>query len=92
MASNTCVIHVVGKDRSGIVYATSKILADCQANILDIRQSIVSGLFTMIMVVDIEHASITLDELQTQFKQLGSELKLEISVYREDIFDFMYRV
>ncbi len=92
MPSNTCVIHVVGKDRSGIVYATSKILAEANGNILDIRQSIVSGLFTMIMVVDLEHANISLDELQDQFKELASELKLEISVYREDIFDFMYRV
>lgn len=37
-----CVISVLGKDRSGIVAAVSRVLAECGANIDDISQTIMN--------------------------------------------------
>ena len=46
------VITVIGKDRVGIVYDVSKILAENQINILNISQQLMDDFFTMIILVD----------------------------------------
>ena len=53
------VITVVGKDRTGIIARVSGYLAEKQINILDISQTIMQELFTMIMLVDTETSDIT---------------------------------
>ena len=47
-----CVITVVGKDTVGIIARVCTYLADTKVNILDISQTIVSGYFNMMMIVD----------------------------------------
>ena len=47
-----CVITVVGKDTVGIIAKVCSYLADNRINILDISQTIVSGYFNMMMIVD----------------------------------------
>lgn len=49
---NNSVITVIGKDRVGIVYDVSKILAENQINILNISQQLMDDFFTMIILVD----------------------------------------
>ena len=46
------VITVIGKDRVGIVYDVSKLLAENQMNILNISQQLMDDFFTMIILVD----------------------------------------
>ena len=46
------VITVIGQDKIGIIYNVSSVLAEYDVNILDINQTIMQDLFTMIMVVD----------------------------------------
>ena len=46
------VITVIGKDRVGIVYDVSRILAENQINILNISQQLMDDFFTMIILVD----------------------------------------
>lgn len=48
---NNSVIAVIGKDRVGIVYDVSKILAENRINILNISQQLMDD-FTMIILVD----------------------------------------
>ena len=48
-----CVITVVGKDTVGIIARVCTYLADTRINILDISQTIVSGYFNMMMIVDV---------------------------------------
>lgn len=50
---NNSVITVIGKDRVGIVYDVSKILAENRINILNISQQLMDDFFTMIILVDI---------------------------------------
>ena len=47
------IITVVGKDTVGIIAKVCTYLANNRINILDISQTIVSGYFNMMMVVDI---------------------------------------
>ncbi len=49
---NNSVITVIGKDRVGIVYDVSRILAENQINILNISQQLMDDFFTMIILVD----------------------------------------
>ena len=86
------VITVIGKDRVGIIAAVSTILADCNVNILDISQTIMCEIFTMIMLVDISNACISFPELAEKLENKGKELALSIRIQHEDIFNSMHRI
>ena len=45
------VISIMSRDRVGIVYEISKALSELNGNIADIRQSVLCGYFTMILLV-----------------------------------------
>lgn len=86
------VITVLGKDKPGIIYHVSHILFQSNINILDISQTTMGDIFTMIMLVDISQSSTTLDNLIQQFKVLEKEEHLSISTQHEDIFSSMHRI
>ncbi|HOJ77484.1 MAG TPA: ACT domain-containing protein [Bacillota bacterium] len=86
------VITVMGQDRVGIVANVSKVLADCQANIIDISQTILQDIFAMILMVDISEANKDLIELQELLAQTGKDLGVNIVVQHEDIFRYMHRI
>jgi glycine cleavage system transcriptional repressor len=48
--SETYVISIMSQDRVGIVYDVSKAISDLDGNIADIRQSVLCGFFTMILL------------------------------------------
>ena len=48
------ILTVLGEDRVGIVAAISRVLADSGANIEDIRQTIISSIFSMTMLVTVD--------------------------------------
>ena len=52
-----CIITVLGTDKVGIIAKVCTYLAEVNINILDISQTIVSGYFNMMMIVDAEKAS-----------------------------------
>ena len=86
------VITVIGKDKIGIIAAISKILADSNINILDITQTIMQEIFTMIMIVDVSGSNIEFSELSEKLDQKGKELNLTIRIQRTDIFNSMHRI
>jgi len=86
------VITVLGCDRVGIIAAVTAVLAESNANILDISQTIMSDIFTMIMMVDLASSSIDCRELQEKLAQKGKDLGVEIRLQREDIFRSMHRI
>ena len=90
--SNRAIITVIGHDQIGIIAWAATRLADCQVNILDISQTILNEFFTMIMVVDMTHASPELVELAKTLEQEGLERGLQVKVQHEDIFTFMHRI
>lgn len=86
------VITVVGKDRTGIIARVSSYLAEKKVNILDISQTIMQDLFTMIMLVDTKESEIPVENLSTDLKEIGKELSVTINIQHEDLFTSMHRV
>jgi len=86
------VLSVLGKDRKGIVANVSGILYAADANIDDIQQTILSGMFSMTMLLTIDEESCSFNALQEKLTACGDELGVQIVLQREDLFDFMYKV
>lgn len=86
------VVTVIGKDRVGIIAGVSNILAKYNINILDITQTIMQDIFTMIMLVDISQMDINFTELSEKLASKGEELGLTIRIQHEDIFNSMHRI
>ena len=84
------VITVIGKDTVGIIARVSGLLLKYNINILDISQTIMQDLFTMIMLVDLRDAS--LSDLSDEIKAIEDEMHLSIRVQNEDIFNAMHRI
>ncbi|MBQ4264585.1 MAG: ACT domain-containing protein [Clostridia bacterium] len=87
---NTAVVTVVGNDTVGIIARVSAVLAQHEANILDISQTVLSGMFNMIMIVDISLSGFA--QLSDALAALGNDLGLQIRIQRSEIFDAMHRI
>ena len=88
---NRAIITVLGGDRPGIVASVTAELADREANILDISQTILQGIFTMTMLVDLGD-SVDFSELKGTLDGLSEKLGVQINLQREEVFRFMYRL
>lgn len=86
------VVTVMGNDKPGIIAKTSTLLAENEVNILDITQTIVQNIFTMVMLVDIQNSRLELSDLAEALNGLGSQLEVEIRIQHEDIFNSMHRI
>jgi ACT domain-containing protein len=89
---NKTIITVVGKDQVGIIAKVCTYLAENDVNILDISQTIVSGYFNMMMIVDTNNAKKEFGEISGELEVLGKEIGVIIKAQREDIFDMMHRI
>ena len=86
------IITVVGSDKVGIIAKVSNLLNDHSINIADITQTILSGNFVMMMMVSLDSADISIDELRNDLKELSEEMQVEINVMNEKVFSAMHRV
>ncbi len=86
------IVTVLGQDRVGIIAAVATLLAEARANIVDISQTILHDMFTMIMFVDLTQSGVPFDELKRRLDAKGEEMGLRIEAQREDVFRFMHRV
>lgn len=86
------VLSVLGEDRVGIVYAIAGTLAEAGANIEDIRQTIIGGIFSMTMLVTVDEDSTSFDELQRRLAHTADRIGMQVTFQREDVFRFMHRI
>ena len=86
------IVTVLGKDKPGIIAEISGCLYRYNINILDITQTILSGYFTMVMMVDLSAMTCGFDEITGALNVLGERLGLEIRMQRSEIFDAMHRL
>ena len=86
------VVTIVGKDRVGIIAMVSNLLAENNVNILNINQNIMDGFFNMVMIAEMSESKIQLADLQKILKQKGEEMKIDIKVQHQDIFNVMHRI
>ena len=61
-ATDKTIITVLGHDTVGIIAKVCTYLAEHKINVLDISQTIVSGYFNMMMIVDMTDASVPFSE------------------------------
>ncbi|MGI6108251.1 MAG: ACT domain-containing protein [Eubacteriaceae bacterium] len=86
------VVTVIGKDRTGIIYNISKILSENNANILDLSQTVMQDLFTMIMMVDISDITCDFTDLKDELDTVGAGLGLSVRIQQEAIFNAMHTI
>jgi ACT domain-containing protein len=65
---------------------------EANINILDITQTTLQDIFTMIMLVDLSNPNITFDQLSKKLDDKGQEMGLSIRIQREDIFNAMHKI
>ncbi|WP_408071036.1 ACT domain-containing protein [Butyrivibrio sp. JL13D10] len=86
------IITVVGKDTVGIIAKVCTYLAENDINILDISQTIVSGYFNMMMIVDVAKSQTDFSDMSDSLESLGEDIGVVIKCQREEIFDSMHRI
>ena len=86
------IVTVVGKDRVGIIAAVCTELATYEVNVLDIRQTVMQGYFTMMMAVDVSGSTCPVAELAQKLEEKGKGMGMSIRLQREEIFQAMHRV
>lgn len=89
---NKVIITVVGKDTVGIIAKVCTYLSEGSVNVLDISQTIVSGYFNMMMIVDMANATASFAEISDQLDELGEEIGVTIKCQKEEIFEMMHRI
>lgn len=89
---NRTIITVVGKDAIGIIAKVCTYLAENHINILDISQTTVQGLFTMMMIVDVTKMEKDFVTLIEEITKIGEDTGVQIKCQREEIFDKMHRI
>jgi ACT domain-containing protein len=86
------ILSVLGEDRVGIVAAVSGALAANGVNIEDIRQTIITGIFSMTMLVTVDEDAAPFDRVQAELAKVGEEIGLQVTLQREDVFRAMHRI
>ena len=90
--NTTAIVTVVGPDRVGIIAEICRTLADLDLNVLEISQTIMSGMFTMIMRLQPGAATPDLETVRARLDEKGEAMGLSVRIQREDIFDAMHTV
>lgn len=86
------IVSVFSKDRIGIIADVCSLMAGMNVNILDLSQTIMGGLFTMVMLVDTSTSPQPFEDIRSRIAEQGEALGLQIRIQREDIFDAMHRI
>lgn len=86
------IITVVGKDTVGIIAKVCTYLSESTVNVLDISQTIVSGYFNMMMIVDMKNATKSFALISEQLDELGEQIGVSIKCQKEEIFEKMHRI
>ena len=90
--ANKTIITVVGKDTVGIIAKVCTYLSENGVNVLDISQTIVSGYFNMMMIVDTNQMQKPFGDMADELAALGEEIGVVIKCQKEEIFDKMHRI
>lgn len=86
------IVTVIGKDMVGIIAKVSAECADCNANVIEVTQSVLQDMFVMVMLVDISNLNCEFSGFSGHMDKLGENMGLKISAMHEDIFNSMHRI
>ena len=86
------VVTIVGKDSVGILAKASAICALHNANIIDVTQTVMGDVFSMVMLADIEKLACDFTVLADEMKTEMAKMSLAAHIMHEDIFNAMHRI
>jgi ACT domain-containing protein len=89
---SNAIVTVVGQDQVGIIAKVSAFFAERDVNIEDISQTILSGNFVMMMMVNLRKSSVPLETLKKELARMGETMKVSISMMHEQVFSAMHRI
>jgi len=89
---STVIVTALGPDSHGLLARVATTIAEQDANIDDVSQTVSNGMFTMIMFVSFDQSETTMAELKDALAKTGDEIGLQIHVQHENIFRFMHRI
>ncbi len=90
-AERLAVITVEGIDKPGIIAAVAAEVAAQGANITDLSQTILAGVFVMVMVVELRGPD-GYDALSAGLATVGERIGVEVSVRLYSVFEAMHRI
>ena len=86
------IVTVVGSDKVGIIAEVSALLASHKVNIEDISQTILSGNFVMMMMISLDNADLSIDQLRKILTETSTKMGVEINIMAEKVFSSMNRI
>jgi ACT domain-containing protein len=67
-------------------------LTRCEANIDDISQTILGEMFSMTMLVTLDEELAPFERVQECLHEDSEAIGMQITLQRQDVFDFMYKI
>ena len=86
------VITIVGKDAVGILAKTAGICARHNANIVDVTQTVMGDIFSMVMLAEIDRMEGSIASLAEDIEKVLEGQGLVSHVMHEDIFNAMHKI
>ena len=86
------IVTVLGRDRVGIIASVCALLSEYNINILDISQTILGDMFSMTMLTTLDTEKADFNAVQEKLEGVATELGVQITIQREDVFQFMYKI
>ena len=86
------IITVVGKDTVGIIAKVCTYLSENGVNVLDISQTIVSGYFNMMMIVDMNKSTRSIVDRKKDLAESAPQIGVSIKCQKAEIFEKMHRI
>ena len=86
------IVTVIGKDQVGIIAAVCTLLSEKNVNVLDISQTILGDMFSMTMLTTLDTEKADFNAVQEKLEGVAAELGVQITIQREDVFQFMYKI
>ena len=88
----TVIVTALGPDSHGLLAAVATTVAENNANVDDVSQTVSNGMFTLLMFVSFDESETTMADLKAALAATGARIGLQIHVQHEDIFKFMHRI
>lgn len=80
MRSMLYIVYGIGRDSVGLIGGITTPIARVGGNIVDMRQDVLHGLFTIYLVVDLKQASASLEEFRSLLKTITEETGVRLSM------------
>ncbi len=87
-AQTQFVISIMARDRVGIIYEVSKAISELRGNIADVRQSVMCGYFTMILLAAFP-PSVTRRDVERKLAEVDAHSETAIAAVVEEVDENM---